>query len=162
MFPCRDGWIGVTVLTPKQWHAFCKRLDLEAFAGEPLFQSAAARFEAADLLEPLFTEKLLEFSAEELFYRGQAAAIPLARVPTMEELVGVDQFRERGAFTTVRVAERAIAVPSVPFRLYRSPPVPGGEVPALRGFWQWLPRAVVGNQPNPSPPIGDRPCMPSK
>lgn len=89
MFPCRDGWIGVTVLTPKQWHAFCKRLDLEAFAGEPLFQSAAARFEAADLLEPLFTEKLLEFSAEELFYRGQAAAIPLARA------------RHRGAVGTV-------------------------------------------------------------
>lgn len=132
VFPCRDGWIGVTVLTPTQWHAFCKLLGLEAFADEPLFQSAIARFEAADLLEPLFTEKLLEFSAEELFYRGQASAIPLARVPTMEELFGVDQFLERGAFTTAQVTpERAITVPSVPFRLYRSPPVPGGEVAAL-------------------------------
>lgn len=132
VFPCRDGWIGLSVLTPKQWHAFCALLDLEDLAHEPLFQSAAARGEATDLLEPLFTERLLGFSAEDLFYRGQAMAIPLARVPTMEELFRVDQFVERQAFCEVRVTpERGLQVPSVPFRLFSTPPALGGSVAAL-------------------------------
>ena len=132
VFPCRDGWIGLSVLTPKQWRAFCDLLDMQEFADVPLFQSAASRGEAADLLEPVFTEKLLGFSAEELFYRGQEAAIPLARVPTMEELFGVDQFVQRQAFTEVQLADgRALTVPSVPFRLFATPPRFGGRVARL-------------------------------
>ncbi len=132
VFPCKDGWIGLTVLTPRQWHAFCALLDMEEFADVPLFQSAAARGEAADLLEPVFAEKLLGFSAEELFYRGQAAAIPLARVPTMEELFQVDQFVERNAFAEARLTTgRTLTVPSVPFRLFAAPPRFGGPVATL-------------------------------
>ena len=132
VFPCRDGWIGLSVLTPKQWHAFCALLDMTEFADVPLFQSAAARGEAADLLEPVFTEKLLGFSAEELFYRGQEAAIPLARVPTMEELFGIDQFVERRAFAEAQlVGGRSLTVPSVPFRLFATPPHFGGPVARL-------------------------------
>lgn len=132
VFPCRDGWIGLTVLTPRQWQTFCVLLDMEELADVPLFQSAAARGEAADVLEPIFTEKLLGFSAEELFYRGQHAAIPLARVPTMEELFQVDQFIERNAFTEARpTPDRALRVPSVPFRLFATPPRFGGAVAAV-------------------------------
>ncbi|MGD8415758.1 MAG: CaiB/BaiF CoA-transferase family protein [Pseudomonadales bacterium] len=132
VFPCRDGWIGLTVLTPQQWHAFCALLDMAEYAEVPLFQSAGARGEAADVLEPVFTEKLLGFSAEELFYRGQDARIPLARVPTMEELFGVDQFVERRAFSDAVVpGGRVLTVPSVPFRLFSTPPAFGGSVAAL-------------------------------
>jgi crotonobetainyl-CoA:carnitine CoA-transferase CaiB-like acyl-CoA transferase len=132
VFPCRDGWIGLSVLTPKQWHAFCELLGMDEFAHVELFQSAGARGEAADLLAPVFMEKLLALSAEDLFYRGQAAAIPLARVPTMEELFSVDQFLARGAFTEAQVApQHVLTVPSVPFRLFSTPPGFGGSVAAL-------------------------------
>lgn len=131
VFPCADGWVGLSVLTPRQWHAFCALLDMQEFADVPLFQSAGARGEAADLLEPVFTGKLLAFTAEELFYRGQRATIPLARVPTMEQLFEVDQFVARNAFTTARVAGRDLTVPAVPFRLFRTPPTFGGPVASL-------------------------------
>lgn len=128
VFPCRDGWIGLTVLTPKQWRAFCALLGMNELAEVPLFQSAISRFESADVLEPIFTEKLLEHSAEELFYRAQAAAVPLARVPTMEELFSVDQYAQRRAFASATVGERSLTVPSVPFRLFAAPPAFGGPV----------------------------------
>jgi crotonobetainyl-CoA:carnitine CoA-transferase CaiB-like acyl-CoA transferase len=132
VFPCRDGWIGLSVLTPKQWRAFCRLLDMDEFAAEPLFDSAIARYESADLLEPVFTERLLAVSAEDLFYRGQAQGVPLARVPTMEELFEVDQFVARKAFVAARVtADRTLTVPSVPFRLFATPPGFGGSVAAL-------------------------------
>lgn len=131
VFPCRDGWIGLSVLTPGQWRAFCALLDMNELADVPLFQSAIARNQAADVLEPVFTAKLLAFSAEELFYRGQQAALPLARVPTMEELFEVDQYVARQAFARAEVGDRSLTVPAVPFRLFATPPHFGGRVAAL-------------------------------
>lgn len=131
IFPCQDGWLGVTVLSPSQWHAFCQLLDMEDLADVPLFQSSVGRLEAIDLIEPRFTEKLLQSNAEELFYKGQASRIPLARVPTMEELFQVDQFAGRNAFSDAQTASRAVTVPSVPFRLYSTPPKFGGPVAKL-------------------------------
>lgn len=132
VFPCRDGWLGVTVLTPSQWHAFCALLDMPEFADVDLFQTAIGRLEAIDVLEPVIREKLLAHSAEDLFYRGQRATIPLARVPTMEELFQVDQFVERRAFATATQADgQAVTVPSVPFRLFATPPTFGGRVARL-------------------------------
>ncbi len=132
VFPCRDGWLGVTVLTPGQWHAFCALLDLQELADVPLFQSSASRLEAVDVIEPLMREKLLQHSAEELFYRGQEHTIPLARVPTMAELFTVDQFLERRSFSDALLCDGGkIAVPSVPFRLFATPPHFGGPVARL-------------------------------
>ena len=132
VFPCRDGWLGLTVLTPKQWRAFCALLDMNEYADVPLFQSSVGRLESVDVLEPVIRKKLLEQSAEDLFYRGQQAAIPLARVPTMEELFGVDQFVERKAFSDATLPGGVrLRVPSVPFRLFATPPRFGGPVAGL-------------------------------
>ena len=132
VFPCRDGWIGLTVLTPSQWHTFCRLLDMEEFAHVPLFQSSIGRLESLDVLEPIIREKLLEHSAEALFYRAQESAVPLARVPTMEELFEVDQYAQREAFTSATLSSgRELTVPSVPFRLYAVPPTLGGSVAGL-------------------------------
>jgi crotonobetainyl-CoA:carnitine CoA-transferase CaiB-like acyl-CoA transferase len=131
IFPCKDGWLGVTVLTPSQWHAFCDLLDMEDFKYIPLFQSSVGRLEALDVIEPAFAEKLKSFTAEDLFYRGQEARIPLARVPTMEELFGVDQFVQRQAFCTADMGHTQLQVPSTPFRLHATPPAFGGVVASL-------------------------------
>ena len=129
IWPCRDGWLGVTVLTPGQWHAFCELLELDDLAHVPLFQSSIDRLQSSDVLEPMIREKLLLHSAEDLFYRGQEAGIPLARVPTMEELFEVDQFVHREAFADATMPDGfRLKVPVVPFRLYSTPPRFGGPV----------------------------------
>lgn len=132
IYPCRDGWLGVTVLTPSQWHSFCDLLGMEDLAGIDLFQSSIGRLQGIDVIEPMMTEKLLAHSAEDLFYRGQRARVPLARVPTMEELFEVDQYRERQAFSTAALADGStLTVPSVSFRLFDTPPNFGGPVASL-------------------------------
>ena len=108
----------MTVLTPGQWHAFCELLKLDDLAHVPLFQSSIERLNSSDVLEPMIREKLLAHSAEDLFYRGQEAGIPLARVPTMEELFGVDQFLHRKTFADAAMPDGfRLKVPVVPFRL---------------------------------------------
>ena len=132
VFPCKEGWIGLTVLTPSQWHAFCKLLSMEHFALVPEYQTSLGRLRDIETIEPIIKERLLTFSAEDLFYRAQKEAIPLARVPTMEELLEVDQFLERHAFTYASFSDNHnLRVPSVPFRLMETPPSFGGYVAEL-------------------------------
>jgi crotonobetainyl-CoA:carnitine CoA-transferase CaiB-like acyl-CoA transferase len=120
------------VLTPSQWHAFCELLDMPEFSEVDLFQSSVGRLEAVDLLEPIICEKLLSQSAEDLFYRAQNVAVPLARVPTMEELFQVDQFVQRNAFAEVDLGNgKSLQAPTVPFRLFSTPPNLGGIVAPL-------------------------------
>jgi crotonobetainyl-CoA:carnitine CoA-transferase CaiB-like acyl-CoA transferase len=131
IWPCKDGWLGVTCLSPGQWHSFCKLLGLDDYAEIPLFQSSVSRLESADVLEPMILEALLKHSAEELFYRGQAMRIPLARVPTMDELFSVDQYVQRQAFADYSCRDETFQGPTLPFRLLKTPPVLGGRVADL-------------------------------
>ncbi len=136
IFPCRDGWIGVTVLTPSQWHAFCALLDLNECARVPAYQTALGRLEAAAVLEPLFAPRLRNWSTEDLFHRAQQARIPLALVPTMEQLFDVDQYSLRGAFAPITHADAReqspeLRGPVAPFRLYGSAGLPNGRAPRL-------------------------------
>ena len=131
IFACRDGWIGVSVLTPSQWQAFCEILDMPDLLKEPRYHSTLERLADREIIEPVMLQRLTECSAEELFYRGQRARVPLARVPTMEELFNVDQYVERNAFSSIEHAGETYQVPSVPFRLYTSPPHFGGRVAEL-------------------------------
>jgi crotonobetainyl-CoA:carnitine CoA-transferase CaiB-like acyl-CoA transferase len=131
VFPCKDGWIGLTVLTPSQWHGFCELLDMPEFSEVELFQSAVGRLASVDVIEPVICEKLLSQSAEELFYRAQRAAVPLARVPTMEELFQVDQFVQRNAFAELDIGGASLQAPTVAFRLFSTPPKLGGSVAPL-------------------------------
>ncbi len=132
VFACEDGWLGVTVLTPGQWQSFCELLEMPELADVELFQTSIGRLQGLDLIEPVMSQRLASQSVEQLFYRGQRARIPLARVPTMEELFGVDQFVERKAFTKATLPGGAqLRVPSVPFRLFKTPPHFGGPVAQL-------------------------------
>ncbi len=132
IFACRDGWLGVTALTPAQWHAFCRLVGIEHLADEPRYQTSAGRLRDADLMEPLIVERVADRSARELFERGQEMRIPLAFVPTMEQVFEVDQFVERGAFAPIRHPDQgAYPAPVTPFRLFGTPGAAGGAAPRL-------------------------------
>lgn len=132
IYPCRDGWLGVTALTPSQWLSFCNLLELHDQAADKRYLAVYERLRDADALDPLIADKLKDLSADELFHRGQQARIPLAPVPTMEELFGVDQYVERSAFATVNHdSGAAFMAPVAPFRLFRTPATAGGRVASL-------------------------------
>ena len=76
VYPCKDGWLGITVLSPAQWESFCSLLELDELAQTPLFHISMNRLEAADLIEPMILEKLQEHSAEELFIKDNKPGYP--------------------------------------------------------------------------------------
>lgn len=132
IYPCRDGWLGVTALTPSQWLSFCNLLELHDQAAERRYLAVYERLRDADTLDPLIAARLQNMSADELFHRGQQARVPLAPVPAMEELFDVDQYVERKAFATVTHENgAAFRAPVTPFRLFRTPAIAGGRVSSL-------------------------------
>ncbi len=132
IFPCRDGWLGVTALTPSQWHAFCRLIGIEHLKDEPAYQTSTGRLRDADRMDPLIVERVADRSARELFRRGQEMRIPLAFVPTMEQIFEVDQFVERGAFAPIGHADHGeYLAPVTPFRLFGTPAAAGGAAPRL-------------------------------
>lgn len=127
IWPCKDGWLGVTVLTPSQWLAFCQLLGLDDLAAEPKYGISSNRLDDVDIIEPRILEALLQHKAEDLFYKGQEMRIPLARVPTMNQLFSVDQYIHRNAFSEFVEEDITFKGPSTPFRLFKTPPKFGGS-----------------------------------
>ena len=131
VYACADGWLGVTALTPRQWRNFCSLLAMDQYADEPRYQTTIGRLMDYDTLEPIIRQRARKRSAAELVERGQALRIPLAPVPTMEELFRVDQYVARGAFAEIEADGTEFLAPVTPFRLYRTPARVGGRVVKL-------------------------------
>ena len=132
VYPCRDGWLGVTVLTPSQWNSFCDLLGFDDLAAVDRYQQSLERLQDADKLEGRILARLAQESAADIAKRGQDLRIPLSIVPTMDELFDVDQFVERGAFAEVTHPDLgSLSMPATPFRLHRTPATRGGSVARL-------------------------------
>lgn len=132
IYPAADGHIGVTTLTPPQWKSFCGLLGLDALGADPAFRSAYDRCAMADRVDALLLPELKKHKVMDLFLEGQARRIPLAPVPRMEELAGLDHFRARSVFARyVHDGGFAFDAPAVPWKLAATPVRAGGTAPRL-------------------------------
>jgi len=128
-FSTKHGWLGVTVVTPAQWVAFCKMMDLPELGTDPKYNATIGRFTHADELKGIITPVLAKKTAQEWFEKGIELRIPLAVVPDMEELLSQDVHRARGAFGTVTVGTASFEGPVLPQHLTRALPRPNGPAP---------------------------------
>ncbi len=131
VYPCKDGHLGVTALTPSQWLTFCDMVGLQSLAQDKRYIETLVRLDDADLIEAELRPRLLERTAMEWFLEGQERKVPLALVPEMHELLALDQFRDRGAFCHVDTPLGRLELPGVPFRLHQTPAICDGRVPDL-------------------------------
>jgi crotonobetainyl-CoA:carnitine CoA-transferase CaiB-like acyl-CoA transferase len=156
-FATKDGWLGVTVVTPSQWMAFCAMIGLPELGPDPRYSSTAERYlhanELNDIIKPVLTHR----TAMEWFERGIELRLPLAVVPSMKQLLEQPVHRERGAFAKVAIGTASFDAPVLPQRLTRSPPKAGGTAPfagdsnddALPPHARLASRAAVPQDPLP-------------
>lgn len=131
VYRCREGWLGITVVTPLQWAAFCDLLGMGDLAHHPDYHMGPERLRFADTLEPRISAGLATQTADYWFERGLEMKIPFTVVPDMARVLSTATFRDRGAIATIQAGSRHFEAPRSPLHLSRTLPAGGGQVPAL-------------------------------
>ena len=130
IYRCKNGWIGVTVVTSAQWKTFCQLLGLEELIGDPRYSSDDDRLRYGFELEACFADRFLARTADEWFAIGLEQRMPFVVVPTWPIC---SRARSTGG---VRSSSNWRTVPHLrsagltAASLVLSPPKSGGAVPA--------------------------------
>jgi crotonobetainyl-CoA:carnitine CoA-transferase CaiB-like acyl-CoA transferase len=151
IYKTKDGWLGVTTVTPAQWRAFCEMLDLIELRDDATLFLGVDRLGRKEEIEHKFIPKLAEKTTAEWFAQGLKRRIPLVPVPSIAQLIGNDEARSRGAIVPIEIgSERGFTVGSAQ-RLTGTPPRRGGKVPAL-GEAATHAKAATAMPPRPAKP----------
>ena len=156
-FPTKEGWLGITVVTPAQWAAFCVMLGLPELQAEPHFSDGLTRTTHAAELLAIFQPILMHKTAHQWFEMGIELRLPLAVVPDMATLLRQPYYRERGAFAKVEIGTASFEAPVLPHYLTQSRPKPNGRAPfagdhdpnVLTPRTRSATRAATKNDPQP-------------
>ncbi len=130
IYRTRNGMIGVTIVTPGQWRGICEMMERPDLAKDARFAVSTDRLANAAAIDAIFGPIWLTRTAEDWFERGLARKLPMAVVPTMEELLRQTIHRERGAFVPVTSGGVTFEAPASPLHLGSTPPKRGGVSPA--------------------------------
>ncbi|HEY9216187.1 MAG TPA: CoA transferase [Ancylobacter sp.] len=156
-FPTKHGWLGITVVTPAQWGAFCAMIGLPELEAEPHFADSLQRTTHSVELLGIFQPVLMQQTAQHWFEKGIELRIPLAVVPDMAELLQQPYYRDRGAFAQVEIGSASFDAPVLPQYLTKSRPLPNGRAPfagenhsdALPARQRIASRAATPDDPQP-------------
>ncbi|MCA8928909.1 MAG: CoA transferase, partial [Alphaproteobacteria bacterium] len=119
---CREGWIGITPLTPAQWQSFCDMLGLADFRDDPDLLPARTRYPHADRIEPEFDRVFPTKTAMEWAALGRAHKVPMVIVPDAQGILDHPIFQARQSLARFSAEGRTYRVPRTPLRLERTPP----------------------------------------
>lgn len=156
IFPCRDGWVRICVLSPRQWHGMRAWLgEPEKFA-DPRFETIAARVQAFGELGALIADLFAGQTMDELVAGGQRHGVPIAAVLSPSAALDSEHFAAVGALTDATLAPGVTTRVPVGYWTvdgrragYRTPaPALGSSPPGWRA-----PRFA----PEPTAAVGERP-----
>jgi len=116
IFPCKDGYVRICLLSPRQWRGMFGWLgEPEQFA-DPKFDSIAARYAASRELNAAIADLCAAHPKDDLVTGGQRRGVPIAAILTPAEVLSSEHFRAVGALADVELAAGAgVPVPVGPF-----------------------------------------------
>lgn len=130
IYETKKGRIGVSAVTPTQWHSFCDMLGLSELRNDPALASNEDRLKHTEQIERQFMPRLTTRTAQEWFAEGLKLKIPIVPVPEISDLLQDAEKKKRGAIVSVLLGqEEGLTVGSMQ-RLTSTPPRRGGKVPA--------------------------------
>ena len=119
---CKEGWIGITPLTPAQWAAFCEIIGLPDWADDPDLLPQRTRYPHAERMEAAFDTRFPLKSAKEWAALGRQAKVPMVVVPDAIGILEHPIFNARDSLASFMVGGKAYKVPRTPFRLEKTAP----------------------------------------
>ena len=104
IFRCRDGWVRICILAPRQWRAMRAWLGEPAEFQDPRYDAISARAADFDRIRPLIAALFATHGGAELVEQGAARGVPIAGILTPAEVASCDHFRSVSAWTTAEIA----------------------------------------------------------
>ena len=98
---CKDGYIGITVITGEQWISLCQCTGLEDLMDNPEYQSAVGRIPHAEQLRDRMRPWLMERTTKEVFDELLAWRVPAAMAYTNKTMLDSPQHKARKYFVEV-------------------------------------------------------------
>ena len=112
IFACRDGYVRICLLSPRQWRGMRAWLgEPEQFA-DPKFDTIAARYAASRELNEALAALCAGQTMADLVAEGQRRGVPIAAVLTPAQALSSEHFQAVGALADV---EPGLSVPVGPF-----------------------------------------------
>lgn len=119
---CKDGYIGITVLTGQHWQDFCAMTEMYDLMEDQRFTTIKERLKNKDLFQSRLDEWLMRHTREEVLKLGAEWRVPVIPVPTFAELPEFPQYKERDVFITVDHKHAGkVTQPAAPVRLSKTP-----------------------------------------
>jgi len=132
VYPCKDGFIRVVALTPKQWDALVRALGSPQVLLLPDWQSFLYRIANAEDLYALMLEFTMKYTMAELLEAGHREGVPIAPIYDLASFANSPQTKAREFFVEVDhpVAGKAL-YPGSPYRWTETPPTIRRPAPCL-------------------------------
>jgi crotonobetainyl-CoA:carnitine CoA-transferase CaiB-like acyl-CoA transferase len=131
IYETKQGWLGVTAVTPAQWRSFCEMLGLYDLRDDTTLFLGVDRLQHMEEIEQQFIPKLKQRTAQEWFAEGLKRKIPIVPVPDISDLLADPEKKSRGAIVPIAIGgETGFTVGSMQ-RLIGTPPRAGGTVPGI-------------------------------
>ncbi|MBR1190268.1 CaiB/BaiF CoA-transferase family protein [Bradyrhizobium sp. AUGA SZCCT0160] len=131
IYDTKQGWLGVTTVTPAQWHAFCDMLGVPELRDDPALFMGVDRLQHIDLIEGKIIPRLKQRTAQEWFAEGMQRKIPIVPVPDISDLIADEEKKARGAIVPVMIGNETGFTAGSMHRLTGTPPRRGGAVPDI-------------------------------
>jgi len=114
-FGCRDGYVRLCQLSPRQWRGMWAWLGEPDQFSDPKFESISARYAASAEINAAIAAMFAPSTMEDIVSEGQRRGVPIAAVLTAAEALASEHFRSVGALTEITVGADTLTVPSGPF-----------------------------------------------
>ncbi|MFV3411217.1 CaiB/BaiF CoA transferase family protein [Pseudomonas sp. NY15436] len=104
IIPCRDGYVRLCALNPRQWEAMRDWLGDDHEFRDPIYLNIAKRMAAAPKINQLIAALFKGRDAGDLVREGQRRGVPMSAVATPSQVLQDEHFRARGAFVPMELA----------------------------------------------------------
>jgi len=132
VYPCKDGFIRVIALTPRQWDALMRVLGNPDILQTEEWRSFMYRIGNADDLYALMLEFTTKYTMLELFEAGRREGVPIAPILDIADFYNSPHTKAREFFVEVEhpVADKA-DYPGPPYKWTETPAVMKRPAPCL-------------------------------
>ncbi|MGV0626334.1 CoA transferase [Mycolicibacter minnesotensis] len=113
IYRCRDGYVRLCVMSPRQWRALWSWLGEPAEYADPKFGVIGERFAVWPQISALICELFAGQDMADLVAAGQSRGVPIAAVGDPAQVLAEEHFAAAGAVTrTELVPGRSAVIPS--------------------------------------------------